>query len=413
MIRSPRPGPSLRVAGLVALAVFAVAPFFGTAGAASLDKDLHELTTRLREFRSKVKGGELTPEGVRQEAGRIIELKRDFVMSSEQKSGVFLEPYLDLARIDDGLEKTKKDAGRTRTARRHLSGVVTDTQGLIATLRNRPDAAAYATALTCLEGLEASEEELAADMRPDPRSGKPNITRRGIKSRTQRLIDRKLDCIASWPLVFGRNFRAIYRLLKDIDDQLERISDRHDDPQAEVVDSLDQAIRRADELRRDVAAWEDAGEPSPTSTSSPTPTRSPSASPSIQPSVSPSASQTPSPEESPTGINPHAPNVSAVNALFDTTAHVTNYSITASDPDGDPLTISWTKSGERDCGSFGGSGTTASWDHAEPPCPAENPHPGTISVFVSDGTYTCSAFYDGGSATGSGPPADCALAPRP
>jgi hypothetical protein len=419
MNRSPRPAQGMRVAALVLLALFALAPFFGTAGATSVDEDLRALIERLQEFKSQVRGGELTPIGVDRQAQRMIALKRDFVLASKDKTGVDLDAYLDLARIDKELGRTAAGAGHPRRARNQVAEAIADTRVVIDDLLIHPDAAAYTTAVACLEDLEASERDLAADMRAGA-AGNPTVTPRGIRRRAAALEATKLDCIAAWPLVFGKSFQVTYVLLKAIDEELESISDRADDPRLHVVQSLDEVIERARELRRQIEEWT-TGTPSASATRMPTPTPSaskpatPIISPSITPSVSAStsASQTPTPEESPTGINPKPPNVSAITATFEPANHRTTYSVTASDPDGDALTFTWTKSDERSCGTFAGSGPNATWNHQEPPCPVENPHPGTINVFVSDGTYTCSATYEGGSASGTGTPASCDLAPRP
>jgi hypothetical protein len=98
-------GRGLQLAGLAFLLLFAVAPFRGTAGAGPLEQDLQELSERLRDFRIRVADGQLSFEGVRQEAIRILELKRAFILSAYRDAGVLLEPYLDLARIHDQLRE--------------------------------------------------------------------------------------------------------------------------------------------------------------------------------------------------------------------------------------------------------------------------------------------------------------------
>jgi hypothetical protein len=401
------------VAGLIALALFAAAPFFGTARATT-DDDLRAFASRVRAFRTQVKGGELTPKGIDREAKRLIDMKRELVLASEQQTGVYLEPYLDLARIDYGLEGTRRNATRVGRAKRRLQDAITATRELVAKLFGRSDAAAYASSADCLEDLEQAQEELERELRgSDLRPGE-------IRVRANELVAAKMSCIAAWPPVFGESFAVIYGLLDDIDRALETIADPPEDSAGDVVAALRQALGSTRQLRRQVEEWTagtPSATPSGTASSRPSPSLSPSAgamtSPSAPPSVTPSPSQPPTPEESPTGINPHPPNVSAISAVFDSQTHRTTYSVTASDPDNDELTFSWTKSNERECGTFSYSGHNATWNHGEPPCPVENPHPGTINVFVSDGIYTCSAFYEGGSAPGSGPPAECGGNPRP
>jgi hypothetical protein len=400
----------MRVAGLASLALFVVAPFFGAARATA-DDDLRELAARIREFRVQVKGGELTPKGVDRQAQRLIAMKREFVLASEQLTGVYLEPYLDLARIDDGLDKTRRNARRLGRAQGHLEDAIAATRELIGKLVARADASQYATSVDCLEDLEQAQEELAGDMR----AGGSGLRPGEIRVRANELVAAKMTCIGAWPPVFGESFVLIYGLLDNIDAALETIADPPNDTTGDVVAALRQALGSTEQLRTEIEEWATGGAGGPSASPSRSPSRSPSAtsSPSVRPSQEPSPSGEPSPEESPTGINPQPPKVSGITAVFNSQNHVTTYSITASDPDNDELTFSWTKSGERDCGSFSGSGRTATWNHGEPPCPAENPHPGTINVFVSDGTYTCSAFYEGGSAPGSGPPAECGGQPRP
>lgn len=399
----------MRVAGLASLALFAVAPFFGTARATA-DDDLRELAARIREFRVQVKGAELTPKGVDRQARRLIAMKREFVLASEQQSGVYLEPYLDLARIDEGLDKTRRNATRVGRAEGHLQDAIAATRELVGKLFGRSDAPAYASSVDCLEDLEQAQEELASEMRGG------GVRPGDIRVRANELVAHKMTCIRAWPTVFGESFVLIYGLLDNIDEALETIADPPDDAAGDVVAALRQALSATQQLRKEIEEWA-TGNPSASPSRSPSsrlsPSPSPTSSPSVRPSQEPSPSGEPSPEESPTGINPRPPSLSGITAVFDSQAHVTRYSITASDPDHDELTFTWTKSEERECGTFTGNGRNASWNHAEPPCPAEGAHPGTINVFVSDGTYTCSAFYEGGSASGTGPPAECGGAPRP
>jgi hypothetical protein len=81
---------------------------------------------------------------------------------------------------------------------------------------------------------------------------------------------------------------------------------------------------------------------------------------------------------------------------------VTTYHVAATDPDGDLLEYEWSKTHERDCGSFTPLGSTAEWSHPHPEaggdCPSEDVHPGTIAVVVTDGFWRCRAVYPYGSA---------------
>jgi hypothetical protein len=106
-----------------------------------------------------------------------------------------------------------------------------------------------------------------------------------------------------------------------------------------------------------------------------------------------------------------APLVGPIVATF--VRPTTTYTITVSDTDGDstdttvdPVTIAWTNS--NGCGAFGGSGTTATWNHPDSnqpgACPPEPVHPGTITAVVSDGFFTCTATYPMGSAAGTANP---------
>ena len=99
------------------------------------------------------------------------------------------------------------------------------------------------------------------------------------------------------------------------------------------------------------------------------------------------------------------PKVGAIESQLQ--APRTVYRIDAEDPDGDALTITWSKTGS-DCGEFGsppGNPNVAVWSHPHPTCPDEQLHEAVIRVVVSDGTYVCRAVYGGGSATGNGDPA--------
>ena len=99
-----------------------------------------------------------------------------------------------------------------------------------------------------------------------------------------------------------------------------------------------------------------------------------------------------------------APTVSAINARQQGTSTI--YDVETSDPEGAALSITWSKSGS-ECGQFAPNAsrpTQAVWSHPHPPCPAENVHPATITVVVSDGEWRCTATYPFGSAANTGPP---------
>ena len=102
-----------------------------------------------------------------------------------------------------------------------------------------------------------------------------------------------------------------------------------------------------------------------------------------------------------------APSVGRIQVSF--ARPVTTYRVTATDPDGDPLSFRWTKDGSP-CGVFTFAGGVASWSHPDPPCPTEPFHPATITVEVSDGRFTCRAVYPGGSAPGASAPGTCTAA---
>lgn len=100
------------------------------------------------------------------------------------------------------------------------------------------------------------------------------------------------------------------------------------------------------------------------------------------------------------------PSISPIGASQ--TGTTTEYFVEADDPEGAGLMYEWSKSQEAGCGTFESEGNRAFWDHPHPPCPAEEVHPATISVSVSDGTWICTAEYPGGSAAGTGPePGPC------
>ncbi len=89
-----------------------------------------------------------------------------------------------------------------------------------------------------------------------------------------------------------------------------------------------------------------------------------------------------------------------------TSGVATVYDVAVGPELGQSVSVEWAKQGS-ECGQFGanaGSPTQATWVHPHPPCPAEQVHPATITVFVTSETWVCVASYGSGSAAGTGPP---------
>lgn len=98
------------------------------------------------------------------------------------------------------------------------------------------------------------------------------------------------------------------------------------------------------------------------------------------------------------GLQPNRPPV--VTPIGATVAlPTTTYTITATDPDNDALTIGW--SGQN-CGSAAGTATTSmAWSHGAENCDHTEEHDDvTITVFVTDGFWDVRCHYQGASATG-------------
>lgn len=118
---------------------------------------------------------------------------------------------------------------------------------------------------------------------------------------------------------------------------------------------------------------------------------------------------------------PRHPDVQKIAAKFGGD-FTTTYTLTASDPNGDKLTVDW--SARIGCGTFkkgaattdatGVTTATAGWRHPHEDqggdCKDEQPHPGVITATVMDGLWTCTLAYMRGSADGTSDPATCAPA---
>jgi hypothetical protein len=94
--------------------------------------------------------------------------------------------------------------------------------------------------------------------------------------------------------------------------------------------------------------------------------------------------------------------VSGFQAIFPFVDFTTRYKVFVTDPDGDPLTFSWSNTNK--CGNFtwNTGSSEAFWYHPDPLCPHDQAfHPGTITVIIDDrrgGVVRCD--YPGGSASG-------------
>ena len=115
------------------------------------------------------------------------------------------------------------------------------------------------------------------------------------------------------------------------------------------------------------------------------------------------------------------PKLTPIKAVFDQSAFATNYSASATDPDGDKLTMTWTLSAptqDPKCNKFATvSSTKAIWHHGDRDgCnhAVQGPrgHKGIVHFYVGDGTWVCTESYDG-SITGTGGAAVCLKAAPP
>ena len=104
------------------------------------------------------------------------------------------------------------------------------------------------------------------------------------------------------------------------------------------------------------------------------------------------------------------PKLTPIKAVFVQKAFATNYTASATDPDGDKLTMTWTLAAptqDPKCKKFVTvSPTSAVWHHGDKDgCnhAVQGPrgHKGIVHFYVSDGTYVCTESYDG-TLTGTG-----------
>lgn len=376
------------------------------------DSDLQDLIEALRDFDDQVENDRLTEAGIEEQAREMIRLKRRFIENTHPDNGTSefdLTYYFPLKKIDNKLEDTARNADRRKRAMENLEDARARTDELHEELSDKGEA--YDAAADCMRRLVRAQGRLLEDMELDPETGEPHASPADIKRRANNLESRKLTCVSYFPQAWGESYHSIYRSLSYIDEQMDKIADPNDETESKVRTHIGNAREEARRLRRIVVEWDSRpGSPSgtATSTSSATPTAT---STTTTPGSSPTSTSSPSPSATPTSTSSPSdnlpPNVSGIGATFDSQRHATDYEVSATDQDGDPITYAWSKSNERQCGEFTSNGNTATWNHAHPPCPAEQTHPGTITVVVSDGHYDCIATYSGGSAPGTGFPPEC------
>jgi hypothetical protein len=222
----------------------------------------------MNELRDLVKEGNATPTQVKALAKRAIALKHRFVSETEEKEGVYLDPYFDLAAIDDDFEDTNAYADELEKAQGYLDHAIAETRALRRRLAERADAASYEQAIGCLKTLLEAEKDLKSDM--------PRIEPDRTRNRADGLIFKKMGCIDRWPPVFGENFLTTYGLLGDIDDELEDVM-RAPGRKSFVLQAVRRAIGDVRELRAVIEEWA-AGSPSPSPTHGSSPSVAPSSS---------------------------------------------------------------------------------------------------------------------------------------